>query len=217
MRIGIISSTQKPSEEIEKRTRILSGIVAGCARLDIIESGSPLKQLQTREDHRMAMPYMVEAAKREEGRYGAYIIGCLGDAGFDEVRRATSTPVIPPSRSTYLMAATMFDRIAVLVNNEEGAGLRKKTFKEMGIDGALSEVIVTGMAPLDYVHSPDDALKRVDMLVAGRKDRNVSAVIPTCASLAILLEERGIQNMHGLRVVNPLRIAIRMAEVICGS
>jgi Asp/Glu/hydantoin racemase len=217
MRIGIISSTQKPSEEIEKRTQILSRIVAGDARLDIIESGSPLKQLQTREDHRTAMPYMVDAAKREEGRYGAYIIGCLGDAGFDEVRRATSTPVIPPSRSTYLMAATMFDRIVVLANNEEGAGLRRKTFKEMGIEGALSEVIVTGMAPLDYVHSPDDALKRVDMLVSGRKDRNVSAVIPTCASLAILLEERGIQSIHGLRVVNPLRVAIRMAEVICGS
>jgi hypothetical protein len=47
MRIGIISSTQKPREEIEKRTRILSRIVAGAARLDIIESGSPLKQLQT--------------------------------------------------------------------------------------------------------------------------------------------------------------------------
>lgn len=217
MRIGIISATQKPSEEIEKRTRILSGIVAGAARLDIIESGSPLKQLQTREDHRAAMPYMVEAAKREEGRFGAYIIGCLGDAGFDEVRRATSTPVIPPSRSTYLMAATMFDRIAVLANNQEGAELRKKTFKEMGIDGALSEVIVTGMAPLDYVHSPDDALNRVDMLVAERKDGNVSAVIPTCASLAILLEERRVLCMHGLRVVNPLRVAIRMAEAICGS
>jgi Asp/Glu/hydantoin racemase len=217
MRIGIISSTQKPPEEIEKRTRILSQIVAGDARLDIIESGSPLKQLQTREDHRTAMPYMVEAAKREEGRYGAYIIGCLGDAGFDEVRRATSTPVIPPSRSAYLMAATMFDRIVVLANNEEGAGLRKKTFKEMGIDSALSEVIVTGMAPLYYVYSPDDALKRVDALLAGRKDRNVSAVIPTCASLAILLEERGMQSMHGLRVVNPLRVAIRMAEAICGS
>jgi Asp/Glu/hydantoin racemase len=217
MRIGIISSTQKPPEELEKRTRILSRIVAGDARLDIIESGSPLKQLQTREDHRAAMPYMVEAAKREEGRYGAYIIGCLGDAGFDEVRRATSTPVIPPSRSTYLMAATMFDRIVVLANNEEGAGLRKKTFKEMGIDGALSEVIVTGMAPLDYVYSPDDALKRVDILLAGRNDRNVSAVIPTCASLAVLLEEREIQSMHGLRMVNPLRVAIRMAEAICGS
>jgi Asp/Glu/hydantoin racemase len=217
MRIGIISSTQKPPEEIEKRTRILSQIVAGDARLDIIESGSPLKQLQTREDHRTAMPYMVAAAKREEGRYGAYIIGCLGDAGFDEVRRATSTPVIPPSRSTYLMAATMFDRIVVLANNEEGAGLRKKTFKEMGIDGALSEVIVTGMAPLDYVYSPDDALKKINILLAERKDRNVSAVIPTCASLAVLLEERGMQSMHGLRVVNPLRVAIRMAEAICGS
>jgi Asp/Glu/hydantoin racemase len=111
----------------------------------------------------------------------------------------------------------MFDRIVVLANNEEGAGLRKKTFKEMGIDGALSEVIVTGMAPLYYVYSPDDALKRVDALLAGRKDRNVSAVIPTCASLAILLEERGMQSMHGLRVVNPLRVAIRMAEAICGS
>ena len=217
MRIGIISSTQKPPEEIEKRTRILSRIVAGAARLVIIESGSPLRQLQTREDHRMAMPYMVEAAKREEGHFGAYIIGCLGDAGFDEVRRATATPVIPPSRSTYLMAATMFNRIVVLANNEEGAGLRKTTFEEMGIGGALSEVIVTGMAPLDYVYSPDDALKRVDILVAGRKDRNASAVIPTCASLAVLLEERGIQSMHGLRVVNPLRVAIRMAEAICGS
>jgi Asp/Glu/hydantoin racemase len=217
MRIGIISSTQKSMEEIEKRTRILSGIVAGGARLDIIESGSPLKQLRTREDHRIAMPYMVEAAKREEGRYGAYIIGCLGDAGFDEVRRATSTPVIPPSRSTYLMAATMFNRIVVLANNEEGAELRKMTFKEMGIDRSLSQVIVTDMAPLDYVHIPEDALKRIDTLLAAREDKNASAVIPTCASLAILLEEKGIQNIDGLRVVNPLRISIRIAESICGS
>ncbi len=217
MRIGIISSTQKPMEEIEKRTRILSGIVAGSARLDIIESGSPLKQLQTREDHRIAMPYMVEAAKREEGRYGAYIIGCLGDAGFDEVRRATSTPVIPPSRSTYLMAATMFNRIVVLANNEEGAELRKMTFKEMGIERSLSQVIVTDMAPLDYVHIPDDALKRIDTLLTEREDKNASAVIPTCASLAILLEEKGIQDIAGLRVVNPLRISIRIAEAICSS
>ena len=59
---------------------------------------------------------------------------------------------------------------------------------------------MTGMAS-GYVYSPDDALKRVDMLVAGRKESNVSAVIPTCASLAVLLEERGC-SMHGLRVVN---------------
>ena len=217
MRIGILASTQKPMKELERRTSLLSRLVAGRARLDIIPSDCPLKELQTREDHRIATPFMVEAAKREEGRYGAYIIGCLGDAGLNELRHATSTPVIPPSRSTYMMAATMFGRIVVLANNQEGAELRKSIFREMGIDQSLSQVIVTNRTPLDYVHTPDEALKRVEALLAEREDMNASAVIPTCASLGVLLEEKGIQNISGMRVVNPLRIAIRIAEVICTS
>ena len=217
MRIGILASTKKPMKELERRTSLLSRLVAGRARLDIIPSDCPLKELQTREDHRIATPFMVEAAKREEGRYGVYIIGCLGDAGLDELRRATATPVIPPSRSTYMMAATMFGRIVVLANNQEGAELRKSIFREMGIDQSLSQVIVTNRTPLDYVHTPDEALKRVEALLAEREDMNASAVIPTCASLGVLLEEKGIQNISGMRVVNPLRIAVRIAEVICTS
>jgi uncharacterized protein (DUF4213/DUF364 family) len=78
-------------------------------------------------------------------------------------------------------------------------------------------VIVTNRAPLDYVHTPDEALKRVEALLAEREDTSASAVIPTCASLGVLLEEREIQHIAGMRVVNPLRIAIRIAEVICTS
>ena len=217
MRIGMLSSTQKTKEEIEKRTRILSGMVASGIPLDIIPSGSPLKQLQTKEDYRIAAPFLVQAARREEGRYGAYIIACLGDANFEEVKRATSTPVIPPSRSTYLIAATMFNRIVVLANNEEGAATRKNTFRELGILGSLSEIIVTQMAPLDYLRIPDAALKKIDTLLGKRKEPEPSAVIPTCGHLAALLEERGIESIAGLRVVNPLRISIRIAEAICSS
>jgi len=215
MRIGILSSTQKSKEENEKRVRILSKMVAGKAQLDIIGSNSPLKQLRTREDHRIATPFMVEAAKREEGKYGAYIIGCLGDAGFDELRHATTTPVIPPSRSTYLMAVTMFDDMVVLVNNNEGAEIRKNLFIEMGIDQRISHIVVTDLAPLDYVRSPDDSLNKIKNLLNKIESHSVSAVIPTCASLAILLEERGLQDLFGMRVLNPLRISIRIAEAIC--
>jgi Asp/Glu/hydantoin racemase len=217
MKIGILSSTQKSKEENEKRMHILSKMIAGNAQLDIIGSNSPLKQLRTKDDHRIATPFMVEAAKREEGKYGAYIIGCLGDAGFDELRRATPTPVIPPSRSTYLMAATLFDRVLVLANNEEGAEIRRNTFREMGIDRSLSRVVVTGSAPLDYVRTPDAAMEKIHTLLNKIENNNAAAIIPTCASLAILLEERGIQNLAGMRVVNPLRISIRIAEAICGS
>lgn len=217
MKIGILSSTQKTNKETEKRTRILSGLLAGRTQLDIIKSDSPLKQLRTKEDHRIATPYMVDAAKREEGRYGAYIIGCLGDAGFDELKRATHTPVIPPSRSAYMIAVTMFNRVLVLANNEEGAELRKKTFKQMGIDKALSQVIVTDTAPLDYIRAPDQAMEKIDTLLAKRENKDAAAIIPTCASLAILFEERGIQNLAGMKVVNPLCVSIRIAEILCGN
>lgn len=215
MKIGILSATRKSPEEIEKRTRILSEMVAGSAELHIIPSGSPLEQILTLDDHKTATPYMVEAAKREEGRYGAYIIGCLGDAGLQELRRSTRTPVIPPSRSAYMMAATLFDRFAILANNEEGAELRKAVLQEMGIDHCLARMVVTGMAPLDYVHRPDQAMERLKNLLKEGAD-GALAIIPTCASLVILLEERGIHNMAGMRVVSPLRVSIRLAETICG-
>ncbi|MBW2308822.1 MAG: hypothetical protein JRG73_18015 [Deltaproteobacteria bacterium] len=216
MRIGILSAVRRSPEEKEKRTRILSKMVAGSAKLDIIPSDSPLEQLQTLDDHKIATPYMVEAAKREEGRYGAYIIGCLGDAGLQELRRSTRTPIIPPSRSAYMMAATLFDRFAILVNNEEGVELRKTVLQEMGIDQCLARMVVTDMAPLDYVHKPDQAMERLKNLLKDGAD-GALAIIPTCASLVMLLEERGIHNMAGMRVLNPLCVSIRLAETICGS
>jgi len=216
MKIGILSATRQSPEKIEKRTGILSKMVAGSAELHIIPSDSPLEQLRTLDDYRIATPYMVEAAKREEGRYGAYIIGCLGDAGLQQLRLSTRTPVIPPSRSAFMMAATCFERFALFANDNDGAARRMTILQEMGIDRCLARMVVTDIAPLDYVSKPDQAMERVQNLLKEGAD-DALAIIPTCASLAILLEERGIHHLAGMRVIDPLHIAIRLAEAICGS
>ena len=213
MKIGILSATRKSPAELEKRTAILSRMVAGSAEVRILASDSPLEQIRTLEDQRIATPYMVEVARREEGRYGAYIIGCLGDAGLEELRCSTQTPVIPPSRSSFMMAATLFERFAIFVNDSGGAERRMAILKEMGIDRCLARMVVTDTAPLDYVRKPDDAMERIQALLK-EGTNGARAIIPTCASLSILLAERGINELAGMRVVDPLRVSIRLAETI---
>jgi len=58
------------------------------------------------------------------------------------------------------------------------------------------------------IEQPETVLARIEELVSEMEDL---AVVPGCMSMAFLLEERSLTAVGGIRIVNPLRCALRAA------
>lgn len=208
-----------PEEELKRRIKVANLIARPETKVSVMEVGEgPLSIESSIEEHMAIAPMLRKLLEiHNEGRFEAVIIGCAGDPGLKPARELLDIPVIGPAESSYHFACMISDRFSILsilhagVASEDGI---RTHLREMGLETRLAsvefvQVPVTGMWGKNEEVVTEQMIKGVE----SAKQKRAGCVVLGCMSMAFLLLDDIVERTVGLPIVNPLKTAIKTAEM----
>lgn len=189
---------------------------------------SPGVDLETR-DHRgpasiesmweeyLSVPHLMEmAVELEQEGFDAIIPGCFGDPGLDGIRELVRIPVVGPGTSSMLLAAGLGHRFSIITILENVVRPLENLALLAGVSSKLASVRDIGIPVLELNDDPDRTFNQLievakDTITRDRAD----VLVIGCGTLSFRSEE--LQEALGVPVINPLRTALRTAELLVSS
>ena len=215
----LLPGTGMPEVEQKRRAEIANSIARPETHVTIMEVGEgPLSIESSIEEHIAIGPMLRKMLEiRNEGKYDALIIGCAGDPGLAPARELLDIPVIGPAESSFHFACMLSDRFSVLsilhagVASEDGPRMH---LRAMGLEARLASVEFVQVSVADmWGKNQDIVVKQMADGVKSAKQRGAGCVILGCMSMAYLMLDDQVTQMAGLPIVNPLKTAIKTAEM----
>ena len=190
---------------------------------------SPGVELETRSDYGgpesiesmweeyLSVPGTMDLAVRlEREGFDAIIPGCFGDPGLDGIREIVSIPVVGPGQAGMTVAAMLGHRFSIVTVVENIIRPLENLALLHGYGSKLASVRQIGIPVLELNNDPDYTYHRAIEVCREtiEKDR-ADVLVMGCGTLSFRSEELAAEL--GVPVVNPLRAALRMAELYVSS
>ena len=190
---------------------------------------SPGVELETRSDYGgpesiesmweeyLSVPGTMDLAVRlEREGFDAIIPGCFGDPGLDGIREIVSIPVVGPGQAGMTVAAMLGHRFSIVTVVENIIRPLENLALLHGYASKLASVRQIGIPVLELNNDPDYTYQRAIEVCREtiEKDR-ADVLVMGCGTLSFRSEELAAEL--GVPVVNPLRAALRMAELYVSS
>ena len=190
---------------------------------------SPGVELETRSDYGgpesiesmweeyLSVPGTMDLAVRlEREGFDAIIPGCFGDPGLDGIREIVSIPVVGPGQAGMTVAAMLGHRFSIVTVVENIIRPLENLALLHGYASKLASVRQIGIPVLELNNDPDYTYRRAIEVCREtiEKDR-ADVLVMGCGTLSFRSEELAAEL--GVPVVNPLRAALRMAELYVSS
>lgn len=208
-----------PKEELICRTKIVNSIVRPRTKVTVMEVGEgPLSIESSIEEHMAIAPMLQKLLEiRNEGKYEAVIIGCAEDPGLKPARELLDIPVIGPAESSYHFAYMISDRFSLLSILHAGMASEDGTrshLRQLGFKTRLASVEFVQVPVADMWGKNREVM--IDQMIKGVESamqKGAGCVVLGCMSMAFLLVDDIIERKVELPIVNPLKIAIKTAEM----
>ncbi|MFX1516919.1 MAG: aspartate/glutamate racemase family protein [Promethearchaeota archaeon] len=208
-----------PDDEIKRRTKITNSIARSDTNISVIEVGKGPLSIESAIEEYMAIEPMLKKLLeiRKAKKYDAIIIGCAGDPGLKPARELLNVPVVGPAESSIHFACMLSDRFSILtilhagVASEDSARILAR---EKGLESRLAsvefvQVSVAGM----WGKNKEIIIDQMIESTKTAKQKGAGCVVLGCMSMAFLLVDEIIEEAVGIPVVNPLKTAIKTAEM----
>jgi len=213
------ASTGKLSGELARREKILRSIASPGTHIDIfgLEEDPDRSHLGTIESAYEASLSTIGdlecAMAAERAGYQAVIIPCGGDPGVAPLREVLRIPVIPPGSTAKHFCSMLGPRFSVLTT---GKGPSKWT-EIHERDGLLKLISIhhIGLSVPEARAKPGEAFE--GMVREGKRaveDYGAGSVTYGCMSMGFLMVDEGLTEEIGVPAVNPVKVAIRTAEML---
>ena len=165
----------------------------------------------------LSVPGTMDLAVRlEREGFDALIPGCFGDPGLDGMREIVSIPVVGPGQAGMTVAAMLGHRFSIVTVVENIIRPLENLALLHGYASKLASVRQIGIPVLELNNDPDYTYQRAIEVCREtiEKDR-ADVLVMGCGTLSFRSEELAAEL--GVPVVNPLRAALRMAELYGSS
>jgi allantoin racemase len=199
------------------RTEALQKFLSPGVILESRTSDTGPKSIESMWEEYLSIPHTMElAVQLEKEGFDAIIPGCVGDPGIDGVRELVSIPVIGPGATSMQVAAGLGHSFSVLTILDSVIRPTEHLAYTAGVAQKLASVRSIGIPVLELNDDLDRTFAQLILTakIAIEKDRAEVLVIG-CGTLSFRSEE--LQAAVGVPVVNPLRSALRMAELLVSS
>lgn len=207
-----------PDDEIQRRTKIANSISRSDSHVTVMEVGVGPLSIESSIEEFMAVGPMLKSLREigEENKYDAIIIGCAGDPGLRPARELLDIPVIGPAESSYHFACMVSDRFSILSTLQAGKESDDATrahLREKGLEARLASVEFAKLGVTDlWGGNPEVITKFVIDASKSAKSKGAGSLVLGCMSMAFLMVD-DIVRSSGLPVINPLKTAIKTAEM----
>lgn len=163
------------------------------------------------------VPHLMKAAVAAEREgFDAVIPGCFADPGLDGVREIVTIPVVGPGSTSLLIAASLGHRFGIVTVLENVIRPLENLALLTGVASKLAAVRDIGIPVLELNHDLDRTFAKLIEVARQtvEKDR-ADVIVLGCGTLSFRAQE--LQEAIGVPVVNPLRVALRTAEMLVSS
>jgi len=168
------------------------------------------------EEYLSVPPTMELAVQLEKEGFDAIIPGCFGDPGLDGIRELVNIPVVGPGSSSMLLAAGLGHRFSIITVLENVVRPLENLALLTGVSSKLASVRNIGIPVLELNNDPDYTFNTAIEVARDAIERDRADVLITgCGTLSFRAEE--MQAALGVPVINPLRVALRTAELLVSS
>lgn len=177
--------------------------------------GGPAAINNLRDEYASVLPAIETVLQAQKEGFSAVILGCFGDPGLDALREVADIPVVGIGEASLLVAMMMGQRPGVVTPLPGLVGPTWRQIRALGIEGRVAGVVPLGLSVEEIRQQPEraaGALKEAGLRLIERHGADV--VVPGCGSLALYAEKVGAELP--VPVLNPLRVGVRMAELMAG-
>jgi allantoin racemase len=193
----IIQSWASPGVTVETRSAGFSGAI------------------ESMYDEYLYIPSMLEAVRAAEAEgFDAAIGGCFGDPALDGARELVKMPVIGIAESSFHLVSTLADKFGVVTATADLTRMMRRLAEKYGVDRQLAGVGEIGCPIMEIRRDP--GAQYPTLLAAGRRlvDGGADALVLGCGSMSFYAER--LSQDLGVPCLNPLRVGLRMAELLVG-
>jgi allantoin racemase len=205
---------QRRKDVVEASTS--AGVEVGYATIEGSGGGAAVTDL-----HRaMVAPAAGRAAvAAEQAGYDAVVAWGTLDLGVEEGRHLVNIPVIGPGRVAASIAATLCQRFAVLAYSPKQIIMFRKAMRGWGLEPWAVDYRHVDMPPLDIPNHRDDVREKfVAESRTAVREKEAELILPLGYSIVPLtLKASDLAQDIGVPVVDPLPIAMRLAEALAAS
>ena len=168
------------------------------------------------EEYLHVPPLMEMAVQLEREGFDAIVPGCFGDPGLDGVRELVSIPVVGPGASSMLLAAGLGHKFGIITILPSVIRPLENLALLTGVSAKLAVVRDIGVPVLELNADRERTFERLIDVARDTIERDRADVLVLgCGTLSFHSEE--LQKAVGVPVVNPLRTALRTAELLVSS
>ena len=168
------------------------------------------------EEYLHVPPLMEMAVQLEREGFDAIVPGCFGDPGLDGVRELVSIPVVGPGASSMLLAAGLGHKFGIITILPSVIRPLENLALLTGVSSKLAVVRDIGIPVLELNADRERTFEKLIDVARDTIERDRADVLVLgCGTLSFRSEE--LQEAVGVPVVNPLRTALRTAELLVSS
>ncbi|MCG2633496.1 MAG: aspartate/glutamate racemase family protein [Gammaproteobacteria bacterium] len=154
-----------------------------------------------------------------QGGYDALVVTCFFDPGLEASKQLLAIPVVGICQSTLLLASTMGRRFAIITSDPTYIGevddnidryhLRDQVISQHPVRTiTLSSERFFGCLGGDY----DAAVESFTAVAKGAIADGAEVLIAGCGLLSPMLTDRGVTEIDGIPLIDPLVAGVKMAE-----
>lgn len=158
------------------------------------------------------------AIHAEESGYDAFIIGGVGDLGYQELREAIDIPVLFIGETSFLVATLMGAQFAII--NSDARSLKAATANahRYGLADRLLPGAHVGRQQAEHFAmmstDPKRAVAEFQTAAQGPISDGASLLIPGTAPISVFLAEQGVRDVDGVPVLDLHAAVIKSAEMM---
>ncbi|MFX0125252.1 MAG: aspartate/glutamate racemase family protein [Candidatus Hodarchaeota archaeon] len=145
------------------------------------------------------------------------MIGCAGDPGLKPARELLNIPVIGPAESSIYLACMLSDRFSILTILQAGVASEDSVrvlVREKGLESRLASVEFVQVSVADmWGKNKETVTNQMIKSTKTAKQKGAGCIVLGCMSMAFLLVDEIVEEAVGIPVVNPLKTAIKTAEM----
>jgi allantoin racemase len=180
------------------------------------EPNGPASIESVYEEFLSAAILMETVVELEREGFDAIIPGCFGDPGIDGARELVRIPVVGPGLAGMMTACNLGHRYGIIAPLEGDVRPTETLALHHGLERKLAGVRPLGVAVLGMNDDQTLTLQRLVAVSRELMERDRADVIVLgCGTLSFRALE--VQEALGIPVVNPLRAAIKLCELLVSS
>jgi len=220
MKIVYVVPGPMDAQEVNRRGELLKEWAFPGTKVDIVSVAEGPASIESMYEEYLSIPATAkEIFRLEKEGYDAAILGCAGDPGLDAMREITSKMlVVGPAESSILTAVLLGHKLTVITIDESMIASTEALVYKAGVSNKLASVRALNIAVLDLAVNRKSTMEKIIKVSqeAMEKDGDDCLVLG-CMTMGFLNVADEISDVLKIPVVNPSKIALKMAESLVRS